>query len=568
LKADRAEVYKASEETQRGFNEDEKKILELVEVERKNLQDLQDNMEDLQPAISNKLAQILEINRTIGAAQNGMYRAEDLMGIGEERCWVIADGLAGQLKKRRQVVNGVKMAVALIEHMDTAMFLSKDIERLKPAASLLQVRSRRSSKDISLSSIPGLSMMEKDDMRRQEEKLEASSWKSVLPKGPFGKVSKMMAKWRRESKNIKERLKSGSSLLQVGSRRSLKGISLSSIPGLSMLEEDDMRRQEEKLEASVGSASDMDAGPFGKVSQMISGLIAGLKAQANQEVNQHQFCQDGLSQNRRDTMAKQLSIDTMNAASRWSKMAIVRLDDDLTNVAIEQKWLAGIQSTHSKALASEKTRVNKELAEHKLSTQVITEARVILAQLCDLKGELALVAGATHLTQQAHKAANLKDLMFLQHSHSKVRSGLRGALEQKDSASRFDNCEEAAKILKETSKDLKLLDSVTESYIEEYADLTAWIMEDFVEPSFEDQDWELSSVTAARAQRASELATNQKDVRDAGKELKLIDDAKKELEHSCSHVETREEKMARRKDEIDALKEALKVLEGESIPSA
>jgi len=143
-----------------------------------------------------------------------------------------------------------------------------------------------------------------------------------------------------------------------------------------MLEEDEMRRQEEKLEASVdslGSALDMDGGPFGKVSQMISGLIAGLKAQANQEVNQHQFCQDGLGQNRRDAVAKQLSIDTMSAAIRWNKMAIVRLDDDLETIASEKKWLAGLRSTHSKALAAEKTRVNKEFAEHKLSTQVIDQ---------------------------------------------------------------------------------------------------------------------------------------------------------------------------------------------------
>merc|ERR1719310_759489 len=107
---------------------------------------------------------------------------------------------------------------------------------------------------------------------------------------------------------------------------------------------------------------------------------------------------------------------------------------------------------------------------------------------------------------------------------------------------------------------------MTKDYLKRYTTTSTSIKDDAKKAS-EARNTELTSTKAARAQRASELATATKDEKEAEKELKLIDDAKKELEHSCSHVETREEKMARRKDEIGALKEALNVLNGEAIPA-
>merc|ERR1719199_241152 len=108
------------------------------------------------------------------------------------------------------------------------------------------------------------------------------------------------------------------------------------------------------MEASMGLEEMVEnygtsvvTGPFDKVTKMISGLIASLKAQANQEVNQHQFCQDGLSKNRRDRVAKKNAIDTLTSTIRWSKMAIVRLDDDLKYLEQEMKRLADTQAAET-----------------------------------------------------------------------------------------------------------------------------------------------------------------------------------------------------------------------------
>merc|ERR1719440_1406694 len=81
-------------------------------------------------------------------------------------------------------------------------------------------------------------------------------------------------------------------------------------------------------DSTEDSASATESGPFDKVMGMISGLIASLKAQAAEEVNQHQFCQDGMSENRRHRVQKKLNLDILTSDIRWGKMSLERLNDD------------------------------------------------------------------------------------------------------------------------------------------------------------------------------------------------------------------------------------------------
>jgi len=297
----------------------------------------------------------------------------------------------------------------------------------------------------------------------------------------------------------------------------------------------------ENMVESDSASSSVIEGPFDKVTQMIGGLIASLKAQANEEVNQHQFCQDELSKNRRSRIAKKGGIDTLTSTIRWSKMAIVRLDDSVQYLDGEIKRLVTVQAEEKQKLTAETGRVDKELAEHSKVDKVVTKAILILNELCDLSS----------LAQQSNGGD--ASLVQVQRESSKL-------------GSRFSQCKEASNLLKSASKQVKELDGLTKDYKGKYTTLSGKISSD-AKGAQDSRNDELTATKSARAQRASELATANKDVKEAGKELKLIDDAKKELEHSCSHVETREEKMARRKEEIDALKEALNVLQGEAIPA-
>merc|ERR1719359_1903157 len=237
----------------------------------------------------------------------------------------------------------------------------------------------------------------------------------------------------------------------------------------------------EQMIESYGTSMGMNEGPFDKVTKMISGLIASLKAQANEEVNQHQFCQDSLGKNRRDRIAKKNNIDTLTSTIRWSEIASVRLNDDLKYLSSEIKRLGEVQSIEAKELEAETKRVNKELADHKLADEVVTKAVVILTQLCDLDG--------SSLAQQASS----------ENSKSKV-------------GSRFSQCEEAADLLKSASKEIKDLDTMTKSYMTGFTQKSNTIKGD-AKSAQDSRKTEETSTKSAKAQRASELATAKKDVK-------------------------------------------------------
>jgi len=72
---------------------------------------------------------------------------------------------------------------------------------------------------------------------------------------------------------------------------------------------------------------------------------------------------------------------------------------------------------------------------------------------------------------------------------------------------------------------------------------------------------------ASRASQADAKATAEGDLQSAQTELTLIEEAKTQLEKDCGPgTETHEERHARRQEEIEALKSAYDVLDGEAVP--
>jgi len=472
LSADKQTVIQASDDAEKGFDEEEKHVLELIDVERKKLQDLEDNLQELQPAITNKLKQVLELNMTLTASNRGIDRSHQLLKTMHDKCDLVDHFLGIQKKSRDSAVNDVSMASKLIEHMDTTLFLVRDIQGLKPTAP----------------SLLGFATSTEQENESQD----------AIPVTPY-------------------------SFLQDADTN---GMGLQSLI--------------ESYSASMG----MTAGPFDRVTKMISGLIASLKAQANEAVTQNQFCQDSMGENRNDRVGKVNDIDSLGSSIRWSQMAIVRLDEDIEYLRGEQKHLADAKEAEAKALDKEKKRVDRDLHEHQLAHEVVAKAVEVLTQLCDLG------SSASSFLQQ-DTDLHSSEMSSMQVQSSKI-------------VSRFEQCKEAADLLRSGVKELDHLDAITDDYIHKYTDLSHHIMQEAKETE-EAVHSQLKSTQSSKAQRASELANANKDIKKAHQDLTLIETAKKELEHQCSHVETREEKLAKRQDEIDALKEALNVLEGESV---
>merc|ERR1712228_169984 len=83
----------------------------------------------------------------------------------------------------------------------------------------------------------------------------------------------------------------------------------------------------------------------------------------------------------------------------------------------------------------------------------------------------------------------------------------------------------------------------------------------------EERSSDMLSAKRARGRRAEELAAAKADLATKKKDLALIQEAQQDLEQNCGPArETHEERKQRRQQEIDALKNALSVLEGETVP--
>lgn len=442
LNADKLALTNASAGTQQGIDSEEKEILELTRVEREKIRDLEQVLADLQPALTNKLMQAAEINRTLQTAQRGTERDEELLQSGRAKCDLVLKRIAEQKVLRSQVRNDVLMAAKLLQTMKTTSLLSTD------SSSKKQLR--------------GVSLLQ---LSRQPTSNQA------LP----------------------------SRTDEVG--------------------EETAALLEERVEDSAVPGNEV----FDKVSGMISGLIATLKARANQDVGQNQFCQDGLAQNRRDLILKKNSIDTLSATLRWSQMASTRLSDDIWYFQDESDRTATLLQSEAAELATQTQNTKKELAEHKLVSDVLVKSTTILGRLC-----------GTSLLQR--------------HSDD------------------FSQCKEAMRLLKSSKQGLSSLDSAVKTSFEDFRRLSGAISERARDAQTA-HNTALKAARSAKAERELEVARATRDIASVKVDLKFIDDSREELEHRCTKVETSQERMARRADEVGALKEAYNILSGEGIPA-
>jgi len=92
---------------------------------------------------------------------------------------------------------------------------------------------------------------------------------------------------------------------------------------------------------------------------------------------------------------------------------------------------------------------------------------------------------------------------------------------------------------------------------------TKFMSDSAVDKASKEKEVELK--TASKTEKTNELTTKKIDLKDAQKALKAATDYFEELKAECMKpVMTREEKMAKRKEEIESLKDVLEVLQGTS----
>lgn len=342
----------------------------------------------------------------------------------------------------------------------------------------------------------------------------------------------------RDIKVLSEDYENVQSFVQVSSKRDDEygaGQDISLLGALHGSQEDVGLAQRASAVRSLGQS-----GPFDEVTHMIQGLISDLRSQANAEVDHHTFCMNSMGENRRSRVAKVDSIHMKQSEIRWGDAAIENLNDEVTFLDSELVRLsAGKKAAMAEALA-ETSRVEAEMAADAEYQNIITEVAVVLVHLCKLDPSVAQATPA-----------------LLQFLGSHIRK-----------SSRFNQCGEAVSFLNDATKQIADLDEILDSYKGQFGNMTESTITE-MQNSIKSRTREKITAESVRATRAEEVAQAKTELKIASKELGLIQEAKTQLESECSpasQADIYSDRKADREKEIENLKEALRILDGESMP--
>lgn len=503
LQADKNDLVKAHKGAKKGFDEEEKELIDLIRIQREELKKLEKSWEDQQPVVAEKLKQSAEINTTLAMAERSLDRDKKLLPLTQDLCSFFATSLEQEIKTRHDLTNLVEMPAKILEGMDTGSFLARDMESIRdmPAAppSLVQVSAEASHK--------------RRHRRRSKKHHEAKAAASVTL-----------------SQEVQQALASAAEVQEPADL------------GLK----DEQNEKSHEAELLQNSVSALTSGPFDKVSNMIEALIASLRDQINEDTDHHQMCEESTLQNQRTRLETKDNIDMMMTDIRWSETGISRLDSQIAAVEEDIPRLKAVASAIQEEFQSEKTRADDETSDRETSKEICSKVVVVLMELCELdESDVAFVQ---------KNRTNSGSVSFVQLRASVARS------------SKIAQCSEAAKLLNEAVDKFDEVNSQVAGYISAYmskSDDAHGVASNMAQL----RESDLSVTKASRAKRANELALAKEFLKQKQHDLSLVEEEKKQLDQSCGpQVDSHEERMSRRAEEIEALKNALSVLEGEAVP--
>jgi len=280
-------------------------------------------------------------------------------------------------------------------------------------------------------------------------------------------------------------------------------------------------------DAAAASLAQVSLDPLADIKAKIQGMLDALIAQENAEKGPDDFCSTELASNREKKGAKQDDADRFVAELRAAELKQQEFANTVQGATLGRNALAAEKARVEQETGSEKDRVAEEKKDHDLSIQVLDKAVSLINE--------EFGASLVQTTQQTNRAVDA----------SKVTAALNAARDlfaQQNSA--------AASHLTE-------LGTRTETQITE------------LDAAVRARDQEISESEAGTADQADQAAQAKESKQTAQAELTSILTYLENLGQQCgpSLGNTYEELKRQREEEIEGLQEALKVLEGEAVPS-
>ena len=301
-----------------------------------------------------------------------------------------------------------------------------------------------------------------------------------------------------------------------------------------------LRIQGKRLNSRVLSALAVRVSddPFTKVKKMIKDLIVRLMEEANEEAEHKGWCDTELSTNEQTRKEKTEAVETLHAEIDQLEASIAKLTQDITELT---KAVAELDA----AMAEATTIRQEEKATNEVTIKDSQDAQTAVAQaLTVLKEFYANAAEATALLQQQPAAPEIFDAPYT--GMQSENGGVVGMLEviQSDFA-RLEADTKAAEATAQKEYD----EFMTDSKVDKEAKTT-----------------DIEHKTAKKQDEEQALIVKNEDLEGTQKELDAALAYFDKLKPSCVDAGVSyEDRVSRRKEEVESLQEALRILNGEDI---
>jgi len=301
-----------------------------------------------------------------------------------------------------------------------------------------------------------------------------------------------------------------------------------------------LREQAKQLNSRVLSALAVRAGddPFDKVKKMIKDLIVRLMEEANEEAEHKGWCDTELSTNEQTRKEKTEAVETLHAESDELEASIAKLTADVADLTVA---VASLDA----AMAESTTMRQEEKATNEATIKDSQEAQTAVAQaLVVLKEFYAQAGEATALVQQKQEPPAIFDAPYT--GMGAESGGVVGMLEVIQSD--FARLETETQAAEETAQ-------------KEYDE---FMTDSKVDKASKSKD--IEHKTAKKQDETQALTVKQSDLEGTQKELDAALAYYDKLKPSCVDAGVEyDDRVGRRKEEIESLQEALRILNGEDI---
>jgi ribosomal protein L29 len=268
--------------------------------------------------------------------------------------------------------------------------------------------------------------------------------------------------------------------------------------------------------------------PLAEIKAKIEGMLAALKAAENAEKGPADFCSTELGTNRDKKMQKSDDVDRAGAEVRSAELKMQEFSNTQSGATLGRNALSAEKARVEQDAATEKDRIGEEKKDHDLAIEVLDKA----VSLVNEEFAAAFLQSNAKTTSKEADAGKVVTLL------NKVRDLIS---QQSGAAETFL-----------TELDTRIKGQVTK-----------------LDEAVRARDQEISEAKAGAADQQDAAAQAKESKQTAQSELASIITYLENLGQQCgpSLGNSYEELKRQREEEINGLKEGLKVLEGEAVPA-